>query len=74
MYFLVIESSLGDHLLRLKDLTVTPGTSLSITVLSLDEGGVPGDQVLAGPVDLFAADVAVDVSVRTDGENVNAEI
>ena len=74
MYFLMIESSLGDHLLRLKDLPVAPGTSLSITILSLYDGGVPGHRVLSRPVDLFAADVTVDVSVRTDGKNVNAEI
>ena len=36
MYFLMIESSLGDHLLRLKDFTITPGTSLSITILALN--------------------------------------
>ena len=42
-------------------------------ILYLDEGGVPGHQVLPGPVDLLAADVTVDVSVRTDGKNVNAE-
>ena len=39
----------------------------------LDEGGVPGHQVLPRPVDLLAADVTVDVSVRTDSKNVNAE-
>ena len=71
--FLMIEPSLGDHLLRLKDFTVAPRTGLSITILALDEGGVPGHQVLARPVDLLAADVTVDVSVRTDSKNVNAE-
>ena len=94
MYFLMIESSLGDHLLSLKDFTVTSRASLSITILALnivwikgenlvrteegeepylDEGGVPGHHVLPRPVDLLAADVAVDVSVRTDSKNVNAE-
>ena len=94
MYFLMIESSLGDHLLSLKDFTVTSRASLSITILALnivwvkgenlvrteegeerylDEGGVPGHHVLPRPVDLLAADVTVDVSVRTDGKNVNAE-
>ena len=94
MYFLMIESSLGDHLLSLKDFTVTSRASLSITILALnivwvkgenlvmteegeerylDEGGVPGHHVLPRPVDLLATDVAVDVSVRTDSKNVNAE-
>ena len=94
MYFLMIESSLGDHLLSLKDFTVTSRASLSITILALnivwvkgenlvrteegeerylDEGGVPGHHVLPRPIDLLAADVAVDVSVRTDSKNVNAE-
>ena len=96
MYFLMIESSLGDHLLSLKDFTVTSRASLSITILALnivwikgespglvrteegeerylDEGGVPGHHVLPRPIDLLAADVAVDVSVRTDSKDVNAE-
>ena len=94
MYFLMIESSLGDHLLSLKDFTVTSRASLSITILALnivwvkgenlvmteegeerylDEGGVPGHHVLPRPVDLLATDVAVDVSVRTDSKDVNAE-
>ena len=37
MYFLMIKSSLCDHLLGLKDLTVTPVTSLSVSILSLNK-------------------------------------
>ena len=73
MYFLMIESAFRDHLLRLEDFTITPGTSLSISILALDERGIPGHHILTRPVDLLAADVAVDVSVRTDSKNVNAE-
>ena len=47
MFFLMIEPSLGDHLLRLKDFTVAPRTGLSITILALEIcGGRKGEKVL----------------------------
>ena len=71
--FLMIQSSLGDHLLRLKDLPIAAGTSLPASVISGNDGGVPGHDVLTRPVYPLAADVAVDVVVRTNGRNVDTD-
>ena len=70
---LMIQSSLGDHLLSLEHLASTPGAGLSVSILPGDDGGVPGYGVLARPVDVLAADVAVDLIVWSNSCDVDTD-
>ena len=48
-----------------------PGAALPLPFLPGKDGGVGGEGVAAGPVELVAADVAVEVAVRPDGRDVD---
>ena len=69
----MVESSLRRHLLRFKNLPIAPWAALSVPVLPGQDRGVRGHDVSARPVQLVTADVAVEISVRTDSSDVNAD-
>lgn len=48
-------------------LSVAPGAAGDVSLLPEDEGGVGLAGVPAGPGDLVAADLAIDIIVRPDG-------
>ena len=70
---LMVESSLCRHLLCFKDLSVAPWAALPVPVLPRQDGGVRCHDVSARPVQLVAADVAVEVAVRANGSDVDAD-
>ena len=69
----MVESSLCRHLLCFKHLPVASWAALSVPVLPGQDGGVRGHDVSARPVQLVAADVAVEISVRSDRCDVDAD-
>ena len=70
---LVVKSSLCRHLLCFKHLPVASWAALSVPVLPGQDGGVRGHYVSARPVQLVAADVAVEIAVRSDRCDVDAD-
>ena len=70
---LVIESSLCRHLLRFEDFAIAPWAAFSVPVLPGQDGGVRRHDVPARPVQLVTADVAVEVAVRSDCGDVDAD-
>ncbi len=70
----MVEPSLGAHLLRLEDLSVTPGAVGGLALLAGDDRRVGGARVLAGPGQLVAAHAAVDVVVGTNRQDRDVEV
>ena len=69
----MVKSSLRRHLLRFKNLPIAPWAALSVPVLPGQDRGVRGHDVSARPVQLVTADVAVEISVRPDSGDVDAD-
>ena len=69
----MVETTLRRHLLCFKHLPVAPRATLPVPVLSGQNGGVRCHDVSAGPVQLVTADVAVEIAVRSDSSDVDAD-
>ena len=69
----MVESSLCCHLLGFKHLPVAPRTALPVPVLPGQNGGVRCHDVSARPVQLVTADVTVEIAVRSDSSDVDAD-
>ena len=70
---LVIESSLCCHLLRFEHFAITSWAAFFVPVLPGQNGGVRCHDVSTRPVQLVTADVAVEISVRSDRGDVDAD-
>ena len=69
----MVESSLCRHLLCFKHLPIAPWAALPVPVLPGQNGGVCCHDVSARPVQLVTADVAVEIAVRSNGGDIDAD-
>ena len=69
----MIESSLCRHLLRFEHFAITSWAAFFVPVLPGQNGGVRCHDVSTRPVQLVTADVAVEIAVRSDRRDVDAD-